>query len=77
MGGKKDAGDLLPFRRAIVWCCGDESTLDGDSQPRVELPQLGRFCWCFPEPWHFSVQPGETLLAENVAADGAGYPPAS
>ena len=37
----------------------------------VELLQLSRFCWCFPELWHFSLQPGEqTLLPEVMAIDG-------
>lgn len=36
----------------------------------VELLQLSRFCWCFPELWHFSLQPNKhTVLPEDVAID--------
>lgn len=49
-GCKAGAGDLLPFRRAISRCCGEESTLEDGSQSHVELPQPSRFAGVFQSP---------------------------
>lgn len=42
----------------------------------LELPQLSMFYWCFPELWHFSLQPcKQSLLTADGTVDALGHSP--
>lgn len=46
---------------------GTEGTNRLQAMTHSHYVELSRFCWCFPELWHFSLQPGkQSVLPEDV-----------
>lgn len=46
---------------------GTEGTNRLQAMTHSHHVELSRFCWCFPELWHFSLQPGkQSVLLEDV-----------